>query len=252
MQDDQPGKDARRVDPRLRPPVEDIELEFDPRTGMANYIANEDGHWDTSARLVRERIVQCIEWGRRARSGGGERELYEAYRLCVVARPHFPPLSSTRSMELTIERVWPRANSLGTLLHTLEDFSAHSNWCELSLLRLGYTQVFCHVGDAVRIQSPSGTCPPLVTGAFVFRGRTGKAKAEGLTTPGRACVRRFVRRRRLPPQSPRRSDRPHLGSVRVRPLESDGGRTLRLVLGRARLWLVLGLVLVRRAPQDAL
>ncbi|BGP31871.1 hypothetical protein JCM10296v2_003649 [Rhodotorula toruloides] len=134
--DDQPGKDARLVDPRLRPPVEEIELAIDPQTGMANYIANENGHWDTSARLVRERIVQCIEWGRRARNGGGERELYEAYRL------------------------------LGTLLHTLEDFSAHSNWCELSLLRLGYTQVFCHVGDAVRIHSPSGTCPPLVTGSF--------------------------------------------------------------------------------------
>ncbi|GAA5870617.1 hypothetical protein JCM3774_001704 [Rhodotorula dairenensis] len=133
---DQPGGDARRVDPRLRPPVQDVELEIDPRTGMKNYIANESGHWDTSSRLVRERILQCIDLGRRARNGGGESATYESYRL------------------------------LGTLLHTLEDFTAHSNWCELSLLRLGYRNVFCHVGDAVRIHSPSGSCPPLVTGSF--------------------------------------------------------------------------------------
>ncbi|GAA6027320.1 hypothetical protein JCM8097_002590 [Rhodosporidiobolus ruineniae] len=133
---DQPGGDARRYDSRLRGPVDPRELEVDPRTGMKNYIANEQGGWDTSSRLVRERIVQCIEFGRRARNGGGEKATYEAYRL------------------------------LGTLLHTLEDFTAHSNWCELSLLRLGYSQVFAHVGDNVRVQSPAGPCPPLVTGSF--------------------------------------------------------------------------------------
>ncbi|KAK4049100.1 hypothetical protein OIO90_005570 [Microbotryomycetes sp. JL221] len=126
---DQPGGDARKFDPRLRPPVNPQELEIDPRTGMKNYIANEQGTWDTSSRLVRERIHQCIDAGRRG-------DMYEAYRL------------------------------LGCLMHTLEDFSAHSNWCELSLLRLGYKQVFCHVGDNCRIQSPAGPCPPLVTGTF--------------------------------------------------------------------------------------
>ncbi|GAA6002538.1 hypothetical protein JCM10207_001169 [Rhodosporidiobolus poonsookiae] len=133
---DQPGGDARPYDSRLRPPVDNRELEIDPRTGMKNYIANEQGGWETSSKLVRKRILQCIEYGRRARNGGGEKDTYEAYRL------------------------------LGTLLHTLEDFTAHSNWCELSLLRLGYQNVFCHVGDAVRIQSPAGPCPPLVTGSF--------------------------------------------------------------------------------------
>ncbi|BGP16034.1 hypothetical protein JCM10213v2_004028 [Rhodosporidiobolus nylandii] len=133
---DQPGGDARRYDSRLRPPVNPQELEIDPRTGMKNYIANESGSWETSSKLVRERILQCIDLGRQARSGGGEKATYEAYRL------------------------------LGTLLHTLEDFTAHSNWCELSLLRLGYHQVFSHVGDNVRIQSPAGPCPPLVTGSF--------------------------------------------------------------------------------------
>ena len=31
---DQPGGDARKFDPRLRPPVDPRELEIDPRTGM--------------------------------------------------------------------------------------------------------------------------------------------------------------------------------------------------------------------------
>ncbi|GAA6061244.1 hypothetical protein JCM10212_002703 [Sporobolomyces blumeae] len=133
---DQPGGDARHVDPRLRGPVDPRELEVDPRTGMKNYIANESGGWGTSTALVRDLIRKCIDMGRKARNGSGEAATYEAYRL------------------------------LGTLLHTLEDFSAHSNWCELSLLRLGHRDVFCHVGDAVRIQTPAGPAPPLVTGTF--------------------------------------------------------------------------------------
>ncbi|KAL8278714.1 hypothetical protein RQP46_008783 [Phenoliferia psychrophenolica] len=133
---DQPGGDARKYDPRLRPPVDPRELEIDPETGMKNYIANERGTWDTSSRLVRERIQQCIAAGRRARANGNEKDLYECYRL------------------------------LGTLLHTLEDFSAHSNWVELSLRRLGYNDVFCHVGDSCHVQTPAGPAPPLVTGTF--------------------------------------------------------------------------------------
>ncbi|KAK4705310.1 hypothetical protein P7C70_g893, partial [Phenoliferia sp. Uapishka_3] len=133
---DQPNGDARKFDPRLRPPVDPRELEIDPETGMKNYIANERGGWDTSSRLVRERINQCITAGRRARANGDEKDLYECYRL------------------------------LGTLLHTLEDFSAHSNWVELSLRRLGFKDVFCHVGDQCVIQTPSGPAPPLVTGTF--------------------------------------------------------------------------------------
>lgn len=54
---------------------------------------------------------------------------------------------------------------LGTALHTLEDFSAHSNFCELALVRLGYGDVFTHVGDSVRLRAPNGKMvPPLVTG----------------------------------------------------------------------------------------
>ncbi|GAA5928728.1 Het-C domain-containing protein [Sporobolomyces koalae] len=133
---DQPGGDARHVDPRLRGPVDPRELEIDSRTGMKNYIANEQGGWPTSSAHLRNLIRRCIDLGRRARSNGNDADVYESYRL------------------------------LGDLLHTLEDFPAHSNWCELSLMRLGYHQVFPHVGDSCRIQSPAGPAPPLVTGTF--------------------------------------------------------------------------------------
>jgi hypothetical protein len=111
-------------------------MEIDQRTGMKNYIANESGQWDTSAAYVRRNMIRCIEMGRRARQTGADADLWEAYRL------------------------------LGGFLHTLEDVPAHSNFVELVLLRMGHRQVFCHVGDQVRVQSPHGPCPPLVTGTF--------------------------------------------------------------------------------------
>jgi len=50
-------------------------------------------------------------------------------------------------------------------LHTLEDYPAHSNFCELCLVSMGYTDVFTHVGEAVRIQAPDGRMvAPVVTG----------------------------------------------------------------------------------------
>ena len=50
-------------------------------------------------------------------------------------------------------------------LHTLEDFAAHSNFCELALINMGHTEVFVHVGDQVRIQAPNGKwVAPIVTG----------------------------------------------------------------------------------------
>ncbi|EGF98696.1 uncharacterized protein MELLADRAFT_76041 [Melampsora larici-populina 98AG31] len=130
------NNDARAVHPGLRGPIDPRELQIDPRTGMKNYIANETGHWDTSAACIRRVLSKCIDIGRRAKNGGGEADYHEAYRL------------------------------LGTALHTLEDLTAHSNWCELSLRRLGHTQVFCHVGDACIIDTPSGRAPPLITGVF--------------------------------------------------------------------------------------
>lgn len=80
--------------------------------------------------------------------------------------------------------MWEAFRLLGTGLHTLEDLLAHSkspaplrvqnsadyhfsgNWCELTLRKMGHRQVFCHVGDRVTVQTPSGPAPPLVTGTF--------------------------------------------------------------------------------------
>lgn len=55
-------------------------------------------------------------------------------------------------------------------LHTLEDFAAHSNFCELALASLGHNNVFLHVGDQVRIQASNGNwVAPLVTGECYIR-----------------------------------------------------------------------------------
>ncbi|PFH52311.1 hypothetical protein AMATHDRAFT_46432 [Amanita thiersii Skay4041] len=127
--------DARQFHPKLRPPVDPRELEIDERTGMKKYIATEDEGWDTSTAFIRRILRACIEQGRQA--GGQENaDLWEAYRL------------------------------LGTGMHTLEDLLAHSNWCELTLRKMGHENVFCHVGDDVIIDTPNGPAPPLVTGTF--------------------------------------------------------------------------------------
>jgi len=78
-----------------------------------------------------------VHHGRLHRSQGHKEDEYEAYRL------------------------------LGQLLHTLEDFSAHSNFCELALVSMGHRDVFVQVGDGVRIRAPNGhMVAPLVTGTF--------------------------------------------------------------------------------------
>jgi len=120
---------------------------------VQNYMATENRGWDTSTAFIRRTLRGCIEHGRRARGKEGA-ELWVAYRL------------------------------LGTALHTLEDLLAHSNWCEIALRKMGHGQVFCHVGDrgktfrgidfrrtlltakVVKINTPNGPAPPLVTGTF--------------------------------------------------------------------------------------
>ena len=120
--------DATQYDPRLRGPVDPQELLVDPRTGMKNYIANEQGTWMTSAAYIRQSLRQAIECGR-------DHKMHEALRL------------------------------LGQSLHTLEDLGAHSNWLELALIELGY-DVFPHVGTATQINIQGKTIWPLVTGTF--------------------------------------------------------------------------------------
>ena len=60
-----------------------------------------------------------------------------------------------------------------TLTINAPDFSAHSNYVELSLLLLGkqrpendLNDVFTYVGDAANVQTRAGPAPPIVTGSF--------------------------------------------------------------------------------------
>ena len=144
--------DAKKIDERLRGPVDPKELEIDPNTGMKNYIANSGHGWDTSADYVRRQLRQAVELGRKGRDGdvAAEKEAFI---------------------------------HLGAALHTLEDFSAHSNFVELVLHELGETDVFTFVGDGAKIKTPSWwrskEVYPLVTGTFgmldIFHSLLGEA-----------------------------------------------------------------------------
>ncbi|KAH8813309.1 heterokaryon incompatibility protein Het-C-domain-containing protein [Xylogone sp. PMI_703] len=131
--------DARQYDRRLRGPVDErVELAIDQRTGMKNYIANERAGIMTSALHVRKLFAECIRLGRSYNHSRNSAELYEALRL------------------------------MGTGLHCLEDFSAHSNYTELALIELGERDVFPHVGRRTQIELYGARQPvyPLITGTF--------------------------------------------------------------------------------------
>ncbi|KAK5637293.1 hypothetical protein RRF57_013005 [Xylaria bambusicola] len=134
--------DAKKVDERLRGPVDPRELEFDPKMGMKNYIANSGQGWATSADYIRGQLNKSIELGRLKRDAQAKKE----------SRIH-----------------------LGAALHTLEDFSAHSNFIELCLHELGEEQVFPFVGDVAELKKVA----PLVTGTFgmldIFHSLLGEA-----------------------------------------------------------------------------
>jgi hypothetical protein len=131
--------DARQYDQRLRGPVQPEELAIDPDTGMKNYIANERGDWATSSGYVRYSFKRAIHYGRMYTHGsnkGDEKDLCEALRC------------------------------LGQGLHTMEDFGAHTNFCELALRELGHHNVFPHVGANTEINLRGKRVFPLTTGTF--------------------------------------------------------------------------------------
>lgn len=135
------GMDARKFDARLRGPVDQREVEIDHNTGMKNYIANESGGWATSAGYLRFSFARSIHFGRLYTSGGAGSSGKEA-DLCEALR------------------------CLGQALHCMEDFSAHSNYCELVLRELGYHQVFPHCGTSAEINLHGKRVYPIVTGTF--------------------------------------------------------------------------------------
>ena len=133
--------DARKYDERLRPPVEPMELEIDPETGMKNYIANEKLGIATSVGYVKYSFMRSIHFARVYTSGisgtrGKDADLYEALRC------------------------------LGQGLHCLEDFGAHTNYTELALREQGFRDVFPHTGSATEINLQGHRVFPLVTGTF--------------------------------------------------------------------------------------
>ncbi|KAK3336082.1 heterokaryon incompatibility protein Het-C-domain-containing protein [Cercophora scortea] len=131
--------DARQYDPRLRGPVDEgVELAIDQQTGMKNYIANENINIMNSALHIRKLFTKSIELGRSYQQNQDKLVLYEALRL------------------------------LGTGLHCLEDFLAHSNYTELALIELGEQDVFPHVGrnTKLRINGAQNEVYPIVTGTF--------------------------------------------------------------------------------------
>ncbi|PHH88619.1 hypothetical protein CDD83_7290 [Cordyceps sp. RAO-2017] len=133
------NKDARQFDSRLRGPIdEQRELAIDRESGMKNYIANERAGIMTSAQHVRRLFGGCIELGRRYKERGNKEDLYEALRL------------------------------MGTGLHCLEDFFAHSNYTELTLIEMGERNVFPHCGSEtlLELEGANGPVHPIVTGTF--------------------------------------------------------------------------------------
>ncbi|KUI73935.1 hypothetical protein VM1G_09645 [Cytospora mali] len=145
---------AKDVDERLRGPVDPRELESDPQTGMKNYIANSGQGWDTASEYLRNQLLLCIDFGRKGRRKHGAAARKEAF------------------------------HRLGAALHTLEDFSAHSNFIELCLQELGENTVFTFVGDKCQVEIPNGKgqgrkVAPIVTGTFgmldIFHSLLGEA-----------------------------------------------------------------------------
>ncbi|GAO15244.1 uncharacterized protein UV8b_04202 [Ustilaginoidea virens] len=133
------NQDARQYDRRLRGPIdEDRELSIDPQSGMKNYIANERAGIMTSAKHVRNLFTRCVELGRNYKNNERKEDLYESLRL------------------------------MGTGLHCLEDFLAHSNYCELALVEMGERDVFPHVGrnTLIRLDGADHEVYPIVTGTF--------------------------------------------------------------------------------------
>ncbi|KAK4229126.1 heterokaryon incompatibility protein Het-C-domain-containing protein [Podospora fimiseda] len=133
------NEDARQYHSALRGPVdESVELAVDEETGMKNYIANENIGIENSASHCRRLFTEAIRLGRDYGRSGNKDDLYESLRL------------------------------IGTGLHCLEDFFAHSNYTELALIELGERNVFPHVGRKTKLNIPGSDekVYPIVTGTF--------------------------------------------------------------------------------------
>ncbi|KAI9781493.1 MAG: hypothetical protein M1839_005908 [Geoglossum umbratile] len=130
--------DARPYDTRLRGPIDERrELSVYPRTGLKNYMASEGIGITSSAESVRNLFGLSIQLGRQYARSKNKADLYPALRF------------------------------LRTSCHCLEDFSAHSNYTEPSLIELGERNVFPRVGCQTMVTLLNrATIYPIVTGTF--------------------------------------------------------------------------------------
>ena len=133
--------DARQHDPRLRGPVQEIELAIDERTGMKNYIANESLGIATSSGYVKFSLTRSIHFGRVYTNGA----------------------SGTRGRDADLAEA---LRCMGQALHCLEDIAAHTNYIELALREQGHRNVFPHTGSATEMRFQNRQAYPLVTGTF--------------------------------------------------------------------------------------
>lgn len=117
-------------------------------TGLKNYISTEDAGIPNSATTLRDFFTQSIACGRQYAATKQPSDLHEALR------------------------------HLGAGLHILEDFAAHSNYVELSLIELGEASVFPFVGRNTGVsvagtvrgardrENETAVVYPVVTGTF--------------------------------------------------------------------------------------
>ncbi|MBW8888470.1 MAG: peptidoglycan-binding protein [Fibrobacteres bacterium] len=118
------------IDPLFHGPVPPNEIAIDPATGLKNYIATPGPGYATAIEFAEKSFRDALKQGFNP----------EGRRL------------------------------FGQGLHTCEDLYAHSNFVELSLIRLGHTSVFPWVGERTQLTVIRNGKPdtrfPMVTGTF--------------------------------------------------------------------------------------
>jgi hypothetical protein len=118
--------DDSQTDSSFRAPVLPLEYAVDPDTGIKNYIAHDRQKYSTSTAYISRSLTAALAAGLTP----------EGMRL------------------------------FGQALHTLEDLFAHSNFVELTLIRLGNTSVFPWVGLHSQLTVHGDRRFPMVTGVF--------------------------------------------------------------------------------------
>lgn len=152
------------------------ELEIDPRTGMKNYIAN--GEYSTGSNKSSSHVPQRTVHGipQKLSSGG---PLKDASTWVVNTALRARSRTNTKPSGFLAKQYVSRCHSGVYMIdfgqmHTLEDFPAHSNFCELALVSMGHHDVFVHVGDHVKVQALDGKwVSPIITGKYFYLCRNG-------------------------------------------------------------------------------